>query len=188
MNTPHPVVAVIGPSGSGKSSVVRELHRRGLVSVRPTWTTRPRRADEHSGSVEHRFVSEANFSWLERHGYFLDTTTMFGLPYRYGMPGPATFGVDLPEVVMLRAPLVEQFARYGVDFVVVQIEDTPERTYDRLVQRNVDVDELQARLDDNEHERILGRRVADFVFVNDDAISTLADQFTATVLRSEVAA
>ena len=181
MNTLHPVVAVIGPSGSGKSSVVRELHRRGLVDVRPTWTTRPRRADEPDGSVEHRFVSDDNFRWLEQHGYFLDTTTMFGLPYRYGMPGPATFAQARREIVMLRAPLVERFAHFGVDFTVVQIEDTPERTLARLVQRNLGEAELAARVADNENEHLLGRQVADLVLVNDGSICALADRFALAV-------
>jgi guanylate kinase len=176
MNTLHPVVVVIGPSGSGKSSVVRELHRRGVVHVRTTWTTRPRRADESRDCIEHRFVSEADFDWLERAGYFIDTVTMFGLPYRYGLPGPATFGVTGPEIVMLRAPLVERFRRLDVDCTVVQIEDTRERTRARLVQRNVDDDELRARLADNEAELSLGRTVADVVFVNDGSIAALADQ------------
>jgi guanylate kinase len=179
MQTPHPVLAVIGPSGSGKSSVVRELHRRGLVQVRPTWTTRPRRAEEAHGSVEHRFVSDTRFDLLERAGFFLDTVAMFGLPYRYGMPGPATFGAAATEVVMLRAPLVERFGRFGVDFTVVQIEDTPQRTRARLVRRNLDGAELQARLADNERELALGRAIADVVLVNDDSIAALADRVAA---------
>jgi guanylate kinase len=178
MHTPHPVVVVIGPSGSGKSSVVRELHRRGLVDVRPTWTTRPRRADETRDSLEHRFVSDANFDWLDRHGFFLDTVAMFGLPHRYGLPGPATFGVDRAEVVMLRAPLVDRFRRFGVGFTVVQIEDSHDRTYRRLAARNVGDVELQARLADNEKELALGRAMADVVLVNDCSIGTLADRFT----------
>jgi len=179
MTTPHPVLAVIGPSGSGKSSVVRELHQRGLVRVRPTWTTRPRRHDEVHGSVEHRFASDATFDRLERSGFFIDTVTMFGLPHRYGMPGPAVFGVDAAEIVMLRAPLVDRLRRIAPDFTVVQIEDSPAPTRRRLAQRNVDAVELRARLADNEQELALGRAVADFVFVNDNSIASLADRVAA---------
>jgi guanylate kinase len=179
MQTPHPVIAVIGPSGSGKSSVVRALHRRNLIAVRPTWTTRPRRADESSDCVEHCFVSDANFDWLQRAGYFLDTVAMFGLRYRYGMPGPATFGVAAPEIVMLRAPLVERFRRFGVDFTVVQIEDTQARTTQRLLQRNLGTTELAARLADNAQELALGRQIADVVLVNDGSIAALADHLAA---------
>ena len=187
MNTPHPVVVVIGPSGSGKSSVVRALHARGLVTVRPTWTTRPRRADEGHDSVEHRFVSEANFAWLESHGYFLDTTSMFGLPHRYGLPGPARFGACQPELVMLRAPLIERFRRFGAEFTTVQIEDSPERIAARLAQRHTPAAELRARLVDNARECALGRELADVVLVNDSSVDALAQRFIAALL-TEVAA
>src|SRR5579864_8816035 len=80
------LVVVIGPSGSGKSTVVRELYRRGVVRAIPTWTTRPRREDERAGSVEHRFISDAVFDALDARGFFDETATMPGLPYRYGLP------------------------------------------------------------------------------------------------------
>src|SRR5205085_11400244 len=106
MSSTQPVVVVIGPSASGKSTLVRELHRLGLVDVRPTWTTRPIRPDEADGSLEHRFVTDAEFDRLKNAGFFLDTVEMFGLPYRYGLPRSTA---RTTEVVMLRAALVERF-------------------------------------------------------------------------------
>ena len=83
---PRPVLVVIGPSASGKSSAVRELHRRGVVRVHPTWTTRPRRPDEGDGAPEHRFVTDTIFDDLEAAGFFLGTVCLPGLPYRYALP------------------------------------------------------------------------------------------------------
>src|SRR5262245_1110257 len=103
-----PVVAIIGGSGSGKSSVVRELHRRGLVNVHPTWTTRPRRGDETGGSLEHRFVTDKGFDRLEADGCFCDTVAMFGLPYRYGLPARRRRVPGRVDVVMVRAQLVDR--------------------------------------------------------------------------------
>src|SRR4051812_28800945 len=114
----RPVVVFIGPSGSGKSTVVRELADRGLVTVHPTWTTRPRRADEQQGSLEHRFVSDDEFDELCRRKFFIDTVSLFGLAYRYGLPplddgsagatSPALHAAPV-DAVMLRAPLVDRF-------------------------------------------------------------------------------
>jgi len=173
MPKPHDVVVVIGPSGSGKSSVVRELHARGLVSVRPTWTTRPRRHDETHGSVEHRFVSESDFDQLTAKEFFLDTISMFGLPHRYGLPRPSC--QDGVELVMLRAPLVARFRQFVPNFAVYQVEDDAARTAERLMERRYDANEFAARLADNSREMDAGRAVADRVFVNNRSINELAD-------------
>src|SRR3954447_16585781 len=103
----RPVGGFIGPSGSGKSTVVRELAARGLVTVHPTWTTRPRRADERQGSLEHRFVSDDEFDELCRRGFFIETVSLFGLPFRYGLPpldGDSAGPGGPVDAVMLRAP------------------------------------------------------------------------------------
>ncbi|MEY2426366.1 MAG: guanylate kinase [Actinomycetota bacterium] len=188
MSQRHRIVVIIGPSGSGKSSVVRELHARGVVEVRPTWTTRSPRPDEWSGSPEHRFVSEADFDQLAAHGFFLASTTMFGLPARYGLPAQGcASGI---EVIMLRASLVEQFRRFEPAFLVYQIEDDAHRVEERLSQRGTGDAELHARLADNGRELVAGRRVADRVFVNDRSIAALCDDITAALAADpqEVAA
>jgi guanylate kinase len=173
--TVRPVVVVIGPSGSGKSSVVRELERRDVLRVHPTWTTRPRRPDEADGSLEHRFVSEAEFDQLRVEGFFQDTGTLFGLPHRYGLPPLRVSPTGPFDAVMLRAPFVERFSKLVPHRLVYQIRDDIERARCRLVARGVGPRELAARLDDNRREIAAGRRVADRVFVNDRTLDALVD-------------
>jgi guanylate kinase len=177
------MLVVIGPSGSGKSSAVRLLARRGLVRVHPTWTTRPRRPDEASGSLEHRFVDDDAFDRLAAAGAFLDTISLFGLPYRYGLPSIVRSTDGRVDVVMLRAPLVARFARtVGAPRAVVQIEGDPVRIAERLRARGSSAAEVAARLADNRREVVAGRAVADRVLVNDGTLDELADRLVASVL------
>lgn len=180
----RPVLVIIGPSASGKSSLVRSLHQRGLVKVHPTWTTRPRRHDEVAGAPEHRFVSEEVFDDLAAQGFFLDTVQLFGLPYRYGLPPLTPSSAGPLDVVMLRAPLVARFARFVPHHLVYQIEGDPERTSDRLVGRGCSPVELAGRLIDNDREVRCGRRMADRVFVNDGPLDALVHA-VAAALRSD---
>lgn len=176
MDTPLPLLVIIGPSGSGKSSAARLLVHRGLVRVHPTWTTRPRRSDEHFGTPEHRFVDEATFDALVSAGFFLDTVSLFGLPYRYGLPPIRRSTDHRTDTVMLRAPLVKPFKRVVTDpTVVVQVEDDPRQIADRLHRRASTALELRCRLDDNDRETAAGRAVADRVLVNDGTLDELAD-------------
>jgi guanylate kinase len=171
-----PLLVVIGPSGSGKSSAVRALCDRGLLRVHPTWTTRARRADEADGSVEHRFVSEEEFDRLDAAGAFLDTVALFGLPHRYGLPSIERSMDGRMDAVMLRAPLVERFRRVVRDVFVLQIEDAPDRAAARLRERGGSDLDLQARLRDNEREIVAGRSLADCVIRNDATLDELVER------------
>jgi guanylate kinase len=178
------LLVVIGPSGSGKSTVVRELHRRGVLRVTPSWTTRPRRPDEGNGCLEHRFVSEDEFTALAAAGFFLDVVRPFGLQFRYGLPqvaDPAGAGVP---TVMVRAPLVPLVARHFPDHVVYQVEDAYDRARERvLAGRQEAPGALGSRLDGYEDERLAGHAVAARVFVNATSPTALAAAVAAAVGR-----
>jgi guanylate kinase len=181
--TSHPrrVLVVIGPSASGKSSLTRELHRRGVIRVHPTWTDRPRRDDERNGSVEHRFVSRAAFDRLCARSFFLETAALPGLPYRYGLPALPPPAGGAMDAVILRAPFVDRLARRFPEQLVYQLEDTAQLARARLLSRGCAPAELAARLDDHHGEIEAGRRVAHRVVVNDRPLDALADTFAAAL-------
>ena len=165
----------IGPSGAGKSTVVRALHRRRVIEVTPSWTTRPRRADEIDGTIEHRFISEAEFTSLERAGYFLEVVRPFGLPFRYGLPGVEPSVVGAVPAIMVRAPLVPLVVRHFPRHVIYQIEASHDRAKERLVRaRDADA-ALGSRLEGFEEERRLGRAIASRCFVNDATVAELLE-------------
>ncbi|MBW3615961.1 MAG: hypothetical protein KY439_11755 [Actinobacteria bacterium] len=179
------VLVIIGPSGGGKSTVVRTLARRQVLRVHPTYTTRPRRTDEAHGSAEHRFLSERQFDHLARRGFFADTVSLFGLAYRYGLPPLRTAAEGPIDTVMLRAPLVARFPAVVPAHVVYQIEDRPERVIARLASRNSSNDDLDARMRDNQREVEAGRRIAHRVFRNNGSLAELVAAITAA-LRSDI--
>lgn len=186
VRTARPVLVIIGPSGGGKSTVVRTLAGRGVVRVHPTWTTRPRRADEAGGSPEHRFVSDEEFDDLCARGFFLDTVSLFGLPYRYGLPALDTAEDGPLDAVMLRAPLVGRFTAVFPHHLVYQIEDLPDRLEARLRERETAPADRTARLSDNVREVDSGRLVAHRVFVNSGSLEGLADAVS-IALRKDLA-
>jgi guanylate kinase len=182
------LLVFIGPSGSGKSSVVRSLADRGAIHVHPTWTTRPRRADEREGSVEHHFVSTREFLDREAAGFFLHTVQMFGMPYWYGLPTDLHGGNGAAvDVVMLRAPLVPLLRSHCPELVVYQIETATRLTATRLAERGYAAEELAARLADNAAERAAGRTIAQRRFRNDTSLDALVRRVD-IALREDFAA
>lgn len=181
------VLAFIGPSGSGKSTLVRALHDQGLIQLTPSWTTRPARAEELRGTLEHRFVDEAEFDELVTTDFFLEVVRLFDLPYRYGLPRlPLASELRAPiPAIMVRASLLPLVARHFPDHLVYQIEDTFEHARDRLQARRV-LDqttglELGTRLEGYEGERLLGREVARRTFVNRTTIAELVEEVSGAI-------
>jgi ribose 1,5-bisphosphokinase PhnN len=158
------VLVIIGPSASGKSTVARELHRRGIIFLTPSWTTRPRRIDEEDEPIEHRFVDEEEFRRLEDGGFFLGVARPFGLPYRYGLPPVQPSPKDKVPAIMGRASLLGLAVEHFPSRVVYQIEAAPELARARMGGRSRIETDDGTRLEGWLQERDLGRRMASRVF------------------------
>jgi guanylate kinase len=184
---PLPLLIVVGPSASGKSSAVRRLHQTGVVHVHPTWTTRPRRHDEQAGSLEHRFVTDAIFDELETADFFLGTVVLPGLPYRYALPQVTLTDNGPIHAVMARAPFLDLFAPHFSDRLVYEIDDTFDRARQRLIERGSDAHEVEARLAGHHAEVEAGRKIASRCFVNDGTLDELVGAIAAS-LRIDVPA
>jgi guanylate kinase len=165
------ILVIIGPSGTGKSTLARNLEERGLIQITKTWTTRPSRADETG--TEHRFVNEIDFAKHEAKGGFLATVAPFGLTHRYGLPPAAIPSPPTVPSVLLRAPLVPLFARHYPNYKVYQIEDDYSVVADRLNQRAILGEELGSRLQDFHDERALGRSLADRIITNNQDLEAM---------------
>jgi guanylate kinase len=170
------LLVIIGPSGAGKSSVVQRLEQQGVVAVTPSWTTRPRRPDEASNTIEHRFVSEEIFYQKQAASYFLEVVQMFGLPYWYGLPRVEKPALNVVPAVMLRVNLVPLIGTYFDDFIVYQIDDELPKVAARLKARQADGQALGSRLADYQQEVAVGRKLANRVFTNDTTLEELTER------------
>lgn len=166
------ILVIIGPSAAGKSTIVQNLHRQGVLEVTPTWTTRPARPGELSKAVEHAFVTDAEFDNLLKEGFFLETVQLFGLDFRYGLPRIIQTQPGAIPTIMLRAPLIPRLLPHYPNFVVYQIEDNLDRIRDRLQARQQAGEQLGSRLEDYEKEVSLGKQQAHRTFINNDVTQT----------------
>ncbi|MAT71241.1 MAG: guanylate kinase [Planctomycetaceae bacterium] len=82
---PGKLVVVSGPSGVGKSTVVREVLAEcgGRVKLSVSATTRPPRPGERDG-VDYHFLSDAEFRRRREAGEFLECIEVFGRGHWYG--------------------------------------------------------------------------------------------------------
>ncbi|HTE22091.1 MAG TPA: hypothetical protein VK674_03545 [Candidatus Limnocylindria bacterium] len=172
-NSRIPLV-IIGPSGAGKSTILRQLVLENIIVVEPTWTTRPPRPNEAAESLEHVFVSNEVFQQKQQNGDFLGTIQMFGLPYWYGLPALRQ-QTDSITTVLLRAPLVKQFAHYYPKHVIYQIYDDKHVVAERLKQRETTGEQSGSRYGDYDKEVQLGNTIAARSFKNTNLTKTITE-------------
>lgn len=110
------IVAIVGPSGVGKTTLARALSNIASARRIVTYTTRSPRPGEVRGKDYH-FVNEREFSDLDRRGVFIETNEFDGA--RYGVPASA-LGKDLCIVVVtLSGVMAMRSAGYDVFMVLV---------------------------------------------------------------------
>jgi len=124
MKNTIPILVIIGPSGAGKSTLIRKLFEDNIIKINPTWTTRPKRIEDSDLGIEHKFVTESEFDKKSSENYFLEEVSLFGLPYRYGLPKIFKSTPNKISLVMLRANLLHLFSKHYDNFIVYQIEDS----------------------------------------------------------------
>lgn len=96
------VVCLVGPTGSGKNAVARELSTSFGMQKPQTTTTRPRRADEDDDS--YRFLDEKRFIAEQEAGKFLETTVYSN--HRFG-----TTKADIDAII----------SRHGIAVIPIDI-------------------------------------------------------------------
>lgn len=164
---PHdPLLVIIGPSGSGKSRLVRMLEEQNLVRLTPSYTTRPARNDTN---IDHVYIDESKFRALNQQGFFIETVSMFGQPYHYGLPKIEWYDARVP-VVVLRAQLLGLVDKHYSNAIIYHIESSFDISQQRMAQRGQTQEDINTRMNYHALECEQGRKFAHRVIINDGSI------------------
>ncbi len=167
------LIIVSGPSGVGKSTIVRELMRRCdlPLALSVSATTRAPRAGEVEG-VDYHFLSRDEFARRRQEGAFLECCEVFGTGDWYGTPRNEVEGrLENGKMVILeidvQGALYVMQQRHDVVSIFIQAA-SPEILADRLRGRGTEKDEvIQRRLERSQRELAAAHRYM-YRVVNDD--------------------
>jgi guanylate kinase len=155
------------------------LAAQGLVTVTPSWTTRPPRPGETASSIEHKFVSNNDYD--ARAGEFLESVQLFGLPHRYGLlPVEKPHSGRIP-LIILRVSLLPLLTRHYTGPVIYHIEDDLTRIQRRLGERQAQGEAQGSRLAGYQQEVTAGRLAAHRRFSNGDTLDHLVRGLEAAI-------
>ncbi|HBL98127.1 TPA: guanylate kinase [Candidatus Dependentiae bacterium] len=181
---------LMGPSGVGKTSLVRELVRRlgdkGVVWI-PSFTTRAPRPGECEG-VDYFFVSLERFNQLKELGALLESSTAYTASYGVGreVVNRALIEGKIALLPIDRRGAREIKAQIKEVKIILIVPPSPEILRERLLKRSSEAAEtIEFRLARalKEAEEEAAHPLADVVVINDNFEETV-QQLCALVLQS----
>jgi guanylate kinase len=167
------LIVISGPSGAGKTTIVRELFERCprlVASV--SATTRPPRPDERDG-VDYHFLSAVEFERRRGAGEFLECCEVFGGGYWYGTlksevaPRLAAGKWVVLEIdVQGTLAVLDQYPEAVTIFIEPESPEELERRLrgrgtesEEAIQRRLEVARRELALADRYQHRIINRSV-----------------------------
>lgn len=175
---------VAGPSGAGKTTVIRKALESVDLHLSVSATTRPARPGEVDG-VDYRFISEEEFKRLAEADAFLEWEEVYGNRYgtlRSQVEGALERGENVLLEIDVKGALAVRCKMAGA-FLVFLKPPTASVLKDRLEGRADGKTEIDKRLEVAPWELEVGDRDFDEIIVNDDLSEAVAK--LVRVLRGE---
>jgi len=174
------LVIISGPSGVGKSTIVRQLIRRygGKLRLSVSATTRRPRTGEVDGQQYH-FLSDEEFSRRRQAGEFLECVEVFGRGHWYGTlhsevrPSLAAGIWILLEIDVAGAGKVEE--QYPGAIKLFIAPSSQQELENRLRSRNTDSEAAIERLLEVARHELAQAHTYDHVVVNDTVEAAVAE-------------
>lgn len=178
-DTSSMLVIVVGKSGSGKSSLHRELEKRGYHRIITT-TTRPPREGEKN-AVDYTFMTEEEFDQRKEEGVFAEVqeySTTRGT-WKYASAVKSFENTTGKETIILSPSGLHEVTPIlkdaGKKYLIVYLDVDDAILRNRLLSRGDDIEEINRRLKADERDFYHIADYADLCIRADISTNEIAD-------------
>lgn len=134
------MIVVAGPSGVGKSTIVKKMEERGFKRV-VTYTTRPKRENEIE-DVDYHYISQEEYDRMSRNKEFVEEANYRG--WYYGM-SKASCTDDMNTVVILTPSGFRKVLKAGFKVISFYFKIDRVSRFFKIVDRGDNFDEAYRR-------------------------------------------
>lgn len=170
------MIILIGESGSGKTTILNELEKRGFKKA-INHTTRPKRKTDDELN-EYKFLSKDEFNKMWEEGKLLQRAEFndefYGISTDSLKPDVAC--VSITDSVKDIKKRVKELEIKDVDIKTFYIYVPEEERINRMLKRGDSIEQINKRLKIDKEKFIEAREVADYVVENvflEDAVSNI---------------
>lgn len=146
------LIGICGKSGTGKSTLAKELENLGYNKVVTDTTRPPRKGEEHG--VDYYFDSDKDFDELLFEKQFIETSqynTVHGV-WRYGTTIGALDDAGDKAVIVLNPDGVKAFKKKKINIKIVLVNTSDDTILDRLCERGDNPQEVIRRMNADEED------------------------------------
>lgn len=171
------LLVLTGKTCSGKTEILKELTKRGVVNPIVTYTTRPMRPGEIDG-ITYNFITKEEFLQMVDNNEFIEYTSYNVASGEKWFYGTALSSINKPNAAIILNPNgVKSFIEKGIDMKIVYVKCSERTIKERLIARGDNEAESKRRIEADRADFEGMDNIADLCIMNENISISLAADF-----------
>ena len=162
------MIVLIGESGSGKTTILKELEKRGYKKAKNHTTRQPREGEQEIG--EYEFISKEQFEDMWEKNELLERVKLGGEYYGISQESLAEdiVTIQIVETIPVIKERAKAMGKEDISIQVFYIAVPSEERIQRMLRRGDSIEAIQKRIAIDKEKFVHAQEIADYVIENNN--------------------